>query len=143
MKYYVGASGSRKGATKEQLDVASRTIDHINHHFDGIGVLIGRHGNCIGFDEQIDAIFHEQGIETECLPSNWSSTQGITKAKKLGTPQAPYKRNSNLVAIIDELIAAPCGDEESGESPGTWDTINKAKARKIKVTIIMPDGSIK
>lgn len=143
--YYLGFSGSRHGITDIQRDKLSQHVDHLTHHFDGVGEVIGRHGNCIEGDEEFDAICVAQGVATECLPSNWESTQSKkTAAKVLGTPPwpPPFKRNSNIIKIIDELVACPRGSVEEDNSRGTWDAVAKARERGLKVTVILPDGTI-
>ena len=140
MTYYLGISGARTGGTDRQLIKLEQLLTAVKIKKPQ---TICRHGNCVGVDEQADAICVKLSIPTEAFPSTWTSTQSKTsKAKIMSAPERPYKRNTTIVNSIHGLIALPRGSEESGLSPGTWDAINKARQRRIIVAVILPDGSL-
>ncbi len=82
-------------------------------------------GGANGVDKLAEQYANKYNKKMIIYPADW---------QKYGTPQAAKIRNSKIVSDIDYLIAFP-----SKKSKGTFDTINKARGKKIPVKIIYTD----
>src|SRR5262245_4866519 len=100
------------------------------------------HGDCVNSDEE----FHQVATYFRALvgnplihvhPPTNPKKRAFCKGDVIYT-EAPYlKRNRNIVAMSDVLIATPHGPEEVRS--GTWATIRYAKQKGIPIHIVYPN----
>lgn len=133
--YHVGFTGTQKGMTTDQRDVLTNLLVCSNSTF--------HHGDCVGADEEADAIARKAGFRIHLHPPiNDSKRAFCGNADDMREPPKPYmERNEDIVAVSGILFATPSGPEDQNPRSGTWATIRRAIKRGIVVIIIMPDGS--
>lgn len=125
----IGFTGTRKGMSQTQKDNFGWMLAvyvHADAHVDqGMQTQL-HHGAAQGADRQAAAIakLHLQ---------NW-----IQNIKVHPAGADPLRRNRDIVAACDILIAAPETDKEELRS-GTWATVRYARAKGIPV-VMLPRG---
>jgi hypothetical protein len=135
----VGVTGTRIGATNDQLDVFRwfTLLAHATHV---------RHGDCIGVDAQAHRIaldLRPQPAITVHPPLNpayraWCEGPGVEVL-----PEKDYiPRNHDIVDASDILLAMPAGFKEVQRS-GTWATIRYAEKVHVPCYVIWPDGRLR
>lgn len=116
----VGFTGTRKGMTGLQQQ---QVVDTLGMFRDVAGARRARaefhHGGAVGADSQAAAQARCFGFYIVCYPA--------------GTD--PLRRNRDIVAACDILIAAPETDTEERRS-GTWSTIRYARTKGIPVVML-------
>jgi hypothetical protein len=115
------------------------------------------HGDCIGSDAQADFIAWELGYRITVWPPTNDYARFFCKAgpppESISSisvlqiytvmPPKPYLvRDKDIVNGADKVFATPAGFDEELRS-GTWSTIRYARKKKIPITIIWPNGSVK
>lgn len=134
----IGFTGTGDGMTERQRMRLDRLLTTYREDLDA--ELRFHHGDCIGADAEAHDLATGHGFETHVHPPS------IDKARafKLGDvmyPLKPYlKRNDDIVAACNVLIATPGSYHELTRS-GTWYTIRKARAMSKPHIIIYPDGT--
>lgn len=129
-----GFTGTQEGMTPKQKNVVRKlvkTSDEVHH------------GVCIGADAEFHGIARRVGAEIIGHPPTNTSKQaklrGFANTRK---PKQYLKRNADIVAETDELIATPKEYHNIPRGSGTWATIREAGRQGKPVTIIYPDGSV-
>lgn len=125
----MGFTGTRKGMTdwqKRRLREWLRVFRPDEFH----------HGDCVGADAQAHKIVRETlpGCRIVAHPSDMPRFRARCKADETFAPQPPLVRNGVIVALTDEMVAAPETDEEQSRS-GTWATVRYARhyARRVEI----------
>jgi hypothetical protein len=98
-------------------------------------------GDCIEADEYAGKTWRMLGGLIHLHPPSKSDKRAWLKAE-LSEPPLPYmRRNQNIANRGGALVATP---RQMTEQPngGTWFTIRAARARRIPVMIILPDGTV-
>src|SRR5262245_37831802 len=133
----VGFTGTQKGMTKEQkhrIEVILITLRPKHVH----------HGDCIGADAEFHAICdklkHRPIIHIH-PPSN-PKKRAFCKGDVMYTEKPYKKRNHDIVAMSDKLIATPKEDYEIMIGSGTWQTIRMGNKANIEVYIVVPNGDV-
>lgn len=123
-------------------------------------VLEAHHGDCVGADEQFDALLEFDRIATVIHPpiddskrawcfKRWSlGYRGrppwpgfVGRATVVELPELDYlERNHAGVDATDALLAAPLELEEQLRS-GTWATVRYARKLQRPIRFFWPDGS--
>ena len=134
----MGFSGTRNGMTEAQKNAFVRLIDAEPPNW-------FHHGSCVGADCEA-ALIVRMRFPVYCV-----IVRHPPKDTSLMAQNAPYgedrpakshlARNRDIVNETELLIATPFQMEHQ-ESGGTWYTIDFAKKKKKKVTIIYPDGTL-
>lgn len=127
----VAVTGSRRGMSPRQR-VALSTLLRL---WD-VRLLV--HGDCVGVDEQADAIAARLGIDREFYPGSLERFRAHRErvgARQVREPEWPARRNAWIVRAGEALIALP-----RPESRGTWDAVRKARAIGRPVVVIGEDG---
>lgn len=137
-RYTIGITGSRHGATPEQLDRAEILL-HAAHMVHGARLLVV-HGSCVGVDAQIDAFCARTGVEVVCRPSWLRRWTASVCAVQIAAPAAPRVRNRAIVRQSNLLIACPQGAEALHPRSGTWVTVRMARRHRVPCRIVWPDG---
>lgn len=137
-----GMTGTQEGLTGEQTASALFLIKFLN-----ISSL--HHGDCIGADEQLDAIARSVGLHrTIHPPINQSKEafcylkidEGLFNKFDVLPPKEYLDRNHDIVDDTKLLLAFPKGPEELRS--GTWATIRYAKKSNSLVIVVWPDGKM-
>lgn len=139
-----GFTGTRVGMTSDQLEIISTILNFVV-------VMEFHHGDCVGADQQADAIactrYHDIRIKIHPPenPRYRAYCQKIHFRKGLHEvlPEKPYLgRNSDIVDACDVLIAAPRTVGEELRS-GTWATVRYARKIGKMIMLVYPDGTYK
>jgi hypothetical protein len=118
----IGFTGTRKGCTKQQLEVLRELL--VNYKAEEF-----HHGDAIGADRNAHLVAESEGIKI------------ITHLPRHLIAEAYIERNHDIVDETDILIATPRGYEEETRS-GTWATVRYARKSKKPVVIIFPNGTV-
>lgn len=132
----IGFTGTQKGMTLKQIEQFTTLITKLNpHEF--------HHGDCIGADKHAHDIVNEYLPSTEIIghPPLIQNKRAFCKFDREWHPADYLVRNREIVQCSHELIATPAEFTMQLRS-GTWSTVRKAQAMRIKTHIIMPDGVI-
>jgi hypothetical protein len=98
---------------------------------------IVHHGDCVGADEQFDAIAKSLGIERVAHPAaDVGNLAANCETEYFHEPLPPLERNQNIVDDTEFIIAAPKQLKNVIRS-GTWYTVRYAiKESRKKVEIV-------
>jgi hypothetical protein len=138
----VGITGTRDGLTPAQrlgLEVALKTLTRD----EGADTL--RHGDCVGVDDEADALAVQLGWTVIIHPPRDDRYRAWCNVKRdrHGTvlPAKDYiSRNHDIVDASEIVIACPSTFEEVMRGSGTWATIRYARKTHKRLVVIMPDG---
>lgn len=138
MTIHIGFTGTQRGTTLPQRNAVAtilECLDETDLH----------HGNCIGSDEEIDAIVRPMGYRIHLHRATTGRKQAkcdIREGFDVDYPaKAPLVRNRDVADPCHVLIATP-GEMAEILGSGTWSTVRYARKRGKRVIIIFPDGSI-
>ena len=103
------------------------------------------HGDCVGADDQFDALAVERGLKILVYPPTVDNQRAFVKETRVfynrrEFPPQPYMdRNQAIVNCSDILIACPAtSTAEEAPRSGTWATIRRAQSAHKPVVIIRP-----
>lgn len=113
----VGFTGTRKGMTTTQRAAVREALERAARG----GATVFHHGGAVGADTEAAAIAIQLGMLPVLHPAG----------------DDPLKRNREIVAAVDALVAAPAQAREILRS-GTWATVRYARAAGIPVQIVAP-----
>lgn len=140
----IGFTGTRGGMTDAQKDAFSRII------CGGPAPTSFHHGDCVGADDEaanIVAQICKDGGEDRppivivCHPPKDEEHRAFNdKYNVILEAKTHFARNRDIVDACDILIATP-REMSRQDRGGTWYTIDYAKKKKKRTTIIFPDGS--
>jgi len=99
----------------------------------------GRHGDCVGADEQFHDICRELGAKMHGHPGPDGPLRAGCLFDTSAFPKDYLKRNHDIVNLSDCMIAAPAQREEQQRS-GTWSTVRFAKQIGKLLIMLWPDG---
>lgn len=137
----VGFTGTSRGMTEAQKVTVKEALQLIL----GLFSVSAVHGDCVGADDDFDAICEELGVERGIRPCTYENMRarcdGRRGVKALADPVAPMQRNRDIVADADVLIATPPNDVPIKRGSGTWATIGFGKRKGIEVIVVLPDGT--
>jgi hypothetical protein len=134
----IGITGTRNGATKEQLDAMGDLLETLCPYQ-------VHHGDCVGVDEQFHEMAndlrmncHEDKYFTVVHPPTDPKFRAFCVGEEI-LPEQPYlRRNRDIVRASDILIAVPSGPETLRS--GTWSTVRYAIKHNKAVILINTDG---
>jgi hypothetical protein len=120
-KTRVGISGSRSltGREKAVIGCWLKGLEELQLAADP-DLLIIIHGAAPGTDRIVAQWAVREGYELAAFPAAW----------RVYGPAAGPKRNALMVTRIDALVAV-----WDGQSPGTWDMIQRARERGLPVSV--------
>lgn len=131
-----GMTGTRKGATEEQLSKFTKLLKKYE-------VVELHHGDAIGADEQCHKIAAKLGLRTMVHPPILDRYRAFCKlATKVFKKKEYLVRNRDIVNSSKIMFGFPSGTKEELRS-GTWACIRYALKIKHRLIIIFPDGSTK
>jgi hypothetical protein len=130
---WVGFTGTRNGMTSAQKRALTARLPRV-------GWL--SHGDCLGADEEADAIAKAMGLCTCAHPPLSPRLRAYCRCDHVYPPRDYLERNQNIVRTTHELFAAPLTEVEQHRS-GTWATVRYARQLGKKITLIMPNGSVR
>jgi hypothetical protein len=141
----ISFTGTQIGMTTEQVSKFIKIIGYLKPERFNFGL-------CVGAD--VDAYFAVKAVGkyqpkiigypgySEYRPNDLSKRAKDCRCDELKEPKPFLVRNQDIVNDSDILIATPKEFEEQIRS-GTWSTVRKAKAQRLQIIIIFPDGSLK
>lgn len=133
----IGFTGTREEPTEEQRDALYGLLRA--KFTPGAQFL---HGSADGADHVAHDLAMGRGYIVHVFPPIIPTYRAFVEGHH-NYPEQPYAvRNSRIVALADELIAVPKTREEDAPRSGTWQTVRKARAKGIPITIIWPDGKV-
>ena len=134
----IGFTGTRSGMTEVQLDTVRSVLWQLRYHPSQPKL---HHGDCVGADEQADALAEELDIYRVAHPGPQPKTRAYCEASEIREPRPFLTRNRDIVEETEVLLAAPGTDHEVRRS-GTWATVRYARQAGRLIWIIYPDGRI-
>lgn len=134
----IGVTATQNGLTQAQAETAHRLL--------GSGDEL-HHGDCIGGDADLHAIFRVEAPSAKVVghPPSDDSKRAFCSCDELREPKPYRERNTDIVEDVDVLIAFSGSMFEILRS-GTWMTVRIARKKlargsKIKIIIVWPDGT--
>jgi hypothetical protein len=132
----VSFTGTRAGMSDAQRGAVERFLR-------AWYVMAFVHGDCVGSDDEADAIAVALGLArvlrpctTEALRAHGERRGG--RVLKVHAPEHPLVRDEKIVADARVVLVAPNGHETMRS--GTWRMIRRAREAKKHVVIISPRG---
>ena len=124
------------GFTGTQIGMSDNQKFHLRTIL--IGATEFHHGDCIGADEEADAIARDLGIRIVIHPPLDPKKRAFCyQPGDTIRRERPYLvRNRHIVHDTDELVAAPKDANNEELRSGTWSTIREARRTGKKVTIL-------
>ena len=125
----VGFTGTRQGMNDFQKS-------QVQQFLSGLVSTEVHHGDCLGADEDFDAIAYQRGLKIVIHPPENSTHRAWCSDGEVLKPKPYIVRNHDIVDACDVLLACPSGPEVVRS--GTWATIRYAKKQGKNVIIIYP-----
>ena len=135
----VGFAGTGKGMADRQARAVAAVLRRLRPD-------VVHHGDCLGADEQFDAIAAAQGVRRVAHPCHLrgrpeAAYRAFCAAERVHQPKAPLARNREIVARCQTMIVAPRGPEASLPRSGTWAVYHYAQAAGRCIMVVWPDGT--
>lgn len=135
----VGFTGTRVGMSDLQRGAVERFLRAWH-------VMAFVHGDCVGADDEADAIAFSLGLARVLRPCTIEALRAHGERRgghvlKVYAPEAPLVRNEKIVGDAHMMLAAPNGPEV--KRSGTWATIRRARTLKKHLVIVFPSGQIR
>jgi len=128
----VGVSGTRMGATREQLTVVSELL-RLPH----VATLV--HGDCVGVDVQVATIATRIGLTTIAYPANLNRYRGWHKSNVIHPVGDYLSRNRIIVDSVNSMIVVPLAREFTRRG-GTAHAFKYALRTKRPTIVVYPEG---
>jgi len=109
--------------------------------FEDLPIVEFHHGDCRGADEEAHDIAKAFALSIVVHPPEDPKARAFCVGDEVRPPRPYLKRNADIVAAADVLIAAPASLHEVLRS-GTWATVREARRRGKRVYIIGPEGEL-
>lgn len=135
----LGFTGTRNGMTRSQRRAVIGHLDRWSLKYDLLEV---HHGDCIGADSDFHDLctqFWGKELRVVIHPPVDSSRRAWKSYQKQITlsPVDFIKRNHDIVASVDGMLAAPAESQEILRS-GTWATIRHARKTGVPLILLNP-----
>ncbi len=131
-RYTLGVTASQTGLTEAQTRSAAYLVT-------SKAVAELHHGDCIGGDAQLHDIASANSIRTVVHPPSNESKRAFCAADIVLPPRGYRERNRDIVDSVELLVAFPSSMFEIVRS-GTWMTVRIARATKVPVIVVWPNG---
>lgn len=118
----IGFTGTQKGLSYRQIQAITEIVRQLPAH------VTVHHGDCVGADEQFDALCRIVNLEIYIHPPTKNIKRAFCEDRGPSVvlpPEDYLNRNKTIVRAADVLIAAPYEDDEQLRS-GTWSTLRYA-----------------
>ena len=134
--YHVGFTGTRFGMTDHQRHLLTMKLSAIKARH---GVVVFRHGDCLGADAEAHEIALDLGFSITIHPPIKAHLRAYCAAPGavILRPKAYLERDMDIVDGSSCLIATPKTVMEERRS-GTWATIRYARRSGKPVTLLHP-----
>jgi hypothetical protein len=138
---HLGISGSRHGATEEQIKFAKDLLLEMSM---GAGPKWLNQGCCIGVDAQITVLackdfgFRIHGFPP--LKQEYLSLEAMALCDKHELPYSYSGRNQRLVLASEFLLALP--SKSRGQGGGTWNAVWHAENTGVPFIVVGQRGSV-
>ena len=134
----VGFTGTRQGMSEAQRGALVQFLRAWH-------VTLFIHGDCIGSDEQADAVARELNLHRRLRPGSFEKFRAHSERFggffEIMPAEHPLARNVKIVRESNILLATPAGPET--QRSGTWMTIRQARSDRKHVVLIFPSGQIR
>lgn len=143
--YTVGFTGTRQGMTNEQkgtlkiafidIEVEKRLVEQL---------FCFRHGDCVGADAEAHDIWRSSFTDLDEIwihPPMDPKYRAFKNGDVILDPKGYLDRNDDIVAACHYLIGTP-NTMKPKVRGGTWSTIRKAAASKVRGSVILPNGMV-
>lgn len=132
----MGFTGTRLGLTDAQVCILEGLLGKVTEF---------HHGSCIGADILAAKMIRElYGMTVKIIAHPGPKGDETNAASGVDDytmpPKTHFLRNRHIVDSVDAVIACP--GHTNSKFGGVWYTINYAKKKGVKVTIITPEGNI-
>jgi hypothetical protein len=139
----LGFTGTQIGMTDAQRRGVREILIVLQLPRFGLSAVV--HGDCIGADDDFDAIAVELGLARIHRPTFGAKRAFGGKARPAETlriwpAKPPLERNRDIVGEVTRMLATPKGPEETRS--GTWSTIRYARRLRRFTQIVWPDGRV-
>lgn len=137
----VGFTGTRQGMTEKQL---TTLCEILAAYADSCRSPEFHHGDCVGADDEADAVARGLGFSIVLHPPTRESGRAHCEARgvtSLWRPRPYVERDREIVEVTDVLVACPLQDVEVTRS-GSWTTVRHARALGKTVRRILRDGTL-
>ena len=136
----LGFTGTQRGMTTEQRDIVTCLVVALSI-FDE--TMEAHHGDCRRADEDFHNIASQLSTAWIVIhPPIKNGKRAFCMGDETREPEEYLKRNRNIVAEADFLIATPGNYKELKQGSGTWATWRYATAAGISRVMIFPDGTL-
>jgi len=137
MRKAIAFTGTQEGMTTRQHRRLSSGLYVLKED----GYTLFMHGDCIGADEEADALARPL-FNMQIHPPTDESKRAFCKGTHTMMPAMPYlARNKCMVTLGGVLVACPRGLVEEWCS-GTWSTVRYARKLGVPIIIIKPTGLV-
>lgn len=135
----VGFTGTRDGATEEQLEEVEKILREQYGKMPA-GPDFFHHGDCVGADYQAAQLAQCTGYKIIGHPPTNPKSRCYFESDKETEPKSYLIRNQEIINFSDCLIACPKSHIEE-PTGGTWWTVRHARG-KIPVYLVLPTGRL-
>lgn len=132
----VGFTGTKDGITAAQLTA----LEDLFRRIPGARVL--HHGDCVGADDAAHRLAKSIGWRIEVHPPINQKRACGHLGDRRHQPRDFLPRNLDIVAAAALLVACPKEMTEQTRS-GTWSTVRRARAKRIPIALVFPDGTVR
>lgn len=132
MTKHIGVTVSRKGLTEIQRFRAKMLLA-------GYDVL--HHGDCVGGDNDLDAIATDLKLRIVVHPPINSSLRAYCISSERREPKEYLARDRDIVDESERMIAFPNSTTPTPHS-GTWYTVGYARKMGKPLAIVFPNGDV-
>lgn len=136
LEMHVGMTGTREGMT----DFQKETFVELLEEFQVIGAEVFHHGDCIGADAESHEMAEDLGYRCVIHPPEKTEVRAFCESEYVWPEKGYFARNRDIVDCADVMLATPVTEFET--KGGTWYTINYAKKKNKRLTIIYPSGRL-
>lgn len=136
MMVNVGFTGTRDGATSEQLDEVGKLLAQEYR----MGESFFHHGDCVGADYEAAQLAQCIGYKIIGHPPINPKSRCYFESDKETEPKSYLVRNQEIINFSGCLIACPKSHVEE-PTGGTWWTVRHARGM-IPVYLILPSGRL-
>lgn len=129
----VGFTGTRHGMSPTQIEAVVMIMKRVA----SIGMVLARHGDCVGADEDFHDIARSVSAFVEIHPGSSSAMRGHSCADRTRAPSGFLERNRRIVDLSALVIATPF-EPTHRDRGGTWYTVDHALKCKKPLALVLP-----
>jgi len=137
----IGFTGTKRGMTEAQKESVRYILDTKIKEKGEDEVIIGRHGCCVGADNDFHNILREfPNVKIEGHPGTTGEYRAWCECDVLHEVKPFLERNHTIVDQSNLMIATP-GEMNEVLRSGTWATIRYSRKMNKELFQVFPDGT--